>query len=226
MTIVRSPRSRRRRRRVAGRAGPGAGPRGWSSGSGPGGPSWREPGAVAVQLLPSHLAAEELPPAAVGDEIEVCPAIYAGGHRPALDAADRWEVDEFGGLAARGAVLSPPAPEPPYAPVSPDVLDVAGLLYPINWAASGGPGGERIDLEGALYLDPELHPGTEFGDSVILCRRWYRVQAIRRYHRTAFGPRAPVVLAAVPEPAEVTDAAVYVADLLPLPDPALSAATW
>jgi hypothetical protein len=162
----------------------------------------------------------------VGDEIEVSPAIFAGGHRPALGVDDRWEVDEFGGLCARGVVLSPPAPDPPAGPVCPDVLDVAGLLYPVNWAASGGPGAERIDLEGALYLDPELHPGTEFGESVVLCRRWYRVRAIRRYARTAFGPRSPVLLGAVPEPAAVSDAAVYVADLVPLPDPAFSGGSW
>lgn len=218
MTTVRPPRTKRRRRRVAGWRSPGEGLRAVSAGV-PG----REAGALAVQLLPTHLAAEELPPAAVGDEIEVSPAIFAGGHRPAPDGDDRWEVDEFGGLAARGAVLCPPAPEHPATPISPDVLDVAGLLYPINWAASGGPGGPRIDLEGALYLDPELHPGSGFGESMSLCRRWYRIRAIRRYHRTAFGPRAPVGLDAVPEPADVTDAAVYVADLVLLPEAALTA---
>lgn len=213
MTTSRPPSGRRRRRPVAGRR-----PSGVRAG--------RDPGALTVQLLPGHLAADELPPAMVGDELEASPVIYADDHRPTPSNDDRWQIDEVGGLAVRGAILSPIVPVGPGDPVRPDVLEVAGRLHPVNWAASGVPTGNRIDLEGALYLDPEVHAGRGAGESVVLCRRWYRVQAIRRYQRTDAGPRAPVALHAVPEPADVSASAVYVADLVPLAEPALAGCWW
>jgi hypothetical protein len=110
-----------------------------------------------------------------------------------------------------------------------DVLDVEGRLVPLNPAAAllaaggsqddllgdPGPGGdaERVRVEGALYLDPELGPGTPHGSAVALCRRAYRVEALRRYRRTAGTPVDPVGLATVPLPAAVSEDAVYVADL-------------
>jgi len=51
------------------------------------------------------------------------------------------------------------------------------------------------------------------------------VREIRRYLRTAYRPAAPVRLDAVPEPDEVTDDAMYVADLRlvdDVPDAALA----
>ncbi|GAA4933261.1 hypothetical protein EV188_103643 [Actinomycetospora succinea] len=68
-------------------------------------------------------------------------------------------------------------------------------------------------MEGALYLDPELASGTEHGEAVALCRRRYVVREIRRYRRTTHRPADAVRLDAVPAPDEVTDEAVYVADL-------------
>jgi hypothetical protein len=168
-------------------------------------------GEVTVQLLPQHLAAGELSTVVVGREVEVAPAIYTAGHLPALSDTETWKVDEFGCFDARGAVIA--------APVSGvectchvDVLDVAGRLFPLNWAGSEPTDG-RLWVEGALYLDPELSAGTEHGEAVALCRRRYQVREIRRYLRTTYRPSDPVRLDAVPEPDEVTDDAIYVADL-------------
>jgi hypothetical protein len=168
-------------------------------------------GEVTVQLLPHHLAAGELSTIAVGLELEVAPAIYASGHLPALSDGETWKVDEFGCFDARGSVIAAPV-KADECSCRVDVLDVAGRLFPINWAASElGEG--RLWLEGALYLDPELAAGTEHGEAVALCRRRYRVREIRRYRRTTYRPADPVRLEAVPVPSQVTDTAIYVADL-------------
>ncbi|GLZ45847.1 hypothetical protein Acsp06_20320 [Actinomycetospora sp. NBRC 106375] len=167
-------------------------------------------GELTVQLLPHHLAAGALT-LAVGDETEVAPAIYAGGHLPALSDRQAWTVDEFGCFDGRGEVIT--------APVSAqecschvDVFDVAGRLFPLNWAASEPVDG-RLWIEGALYLEPELAVGTEHGEAVALCRRRYRVREMRRYRRTTYRPVDPVRLETVPAPDRVTDEAIYVADL-------------
>ncbi|MEJ2888886.1 hypothetical protein [Actinomycetospora aeridis] len=168
-------------------------------------------GELTVQLLPHHLAAGELSTIVVGREIEVAPAIYTSGYLPALSEGETWKVDEFGCFDARGGVIAAPvAAEECRCRV--DVLDVDGRLFPVNWAASD-PGEGRLWVEGALYLDPELAAGTEHGEAVALCRRRYRVREIRRYRRTTYRPEDPVRLDAVPAPDEVTDAAIYVADL-------------
>ncbi|MHC1558126.1 hypothetical protein ACR9E3_04175 [Actinomycetospora sp. C-140] len=170
----------------------------------------RPEGELTVQLLPHHLAAGALT-LSVGDETEVAPAIYSGGHLPALSDRQTWSVDEFGCFDGRGEVIT--------APVSVDecschvdVLDVAGRLFPLNWAASEPTDG-RVWIEGALYLEPELAAGTEHGEAVALCRRNYRVRAMRRYRRTTYRPVDPVRLETVPAPDRVTDEAIYVADL-------------
>ena len=179
-------------------------------------------GELTVQLLPQHLAAGALA-MAVGQELEVAPAIYTAGHLPALSDTETWKVDELGCFDGRGAVIA--------APVSGDgctcrvdVLDVAGRLFPVNWAGSE-PADGRLWVEGALYLDPELSAGTEHGEAVALCRRRYRVREIRRYLRTTHRPVEPVRLDAVPEPDEVTDDAFYVADLRLVDDGVPMAAT-
>lgn len=168
-------------------------------------------GEVTVQLLPHHLAAGELSTIVVGREVEVAPAIYSAGHLPALSERETWKVDEFGCFDGRGSLIAAPI-EPEACACFVDVLDVDGRLFPVNWAASE-PGEGRLWLEGALYLDPELAAGTEHGEAVALCRRRYRVREIRRYRRTTHRPVDPVRLDAVPRPDEVTDDAVYVADL-------------
>jgi hypothetical protein len=167
-------------------------------------------GEVTVQLLPHHLAAGQLP-LAVGEEVEVAPAIYAVGHLPALSDDETWKVDEFGCFDGRGEVLTAPL-SGDGCTCRVDVLDVAGRLFPLNWAASE-PAEGRVWVEGALYLDPELAAGTEHGEAVALCRRRYRVREIRRYRRTTHRPADPIRIVSVPTPEEVTDAAVYVAHL-------------
>ena len=168
-------------------------------------------GEVTVQLLPHDLAAAALPALAVGDDLEVAPAIYAAGYLPALSDGETWKVDEFGCFDGRGGVITARlSGEACSSQV--DVLDVAGRLFPLNWAASE-PADGRLWVEGALYLDPELAAGTEHGEAVALCRRRYRVREIRRYRRTTYRPADPVRLDVVPGPGEVTDEAIYVADL-------------
>lgn len=176
----------------------------------------RRDGEVTVQLLPHHLAAGELSMIVVGRELEVAPAIYSSGHLPALSETETWKVDEFGCFDGRGAVIAAPL-EAESCRRHVDVLDVDGRLFPVNWAASE-PGGGRLWVEGALYLDPELAAGTEHGEAVALCRRRYRVREIRRYRRTTYRPTDPVRLESVPVPDAVTDDAVYVADLLLVDD--------
>ncbi|MDF2979626.1 MAG: hypothetical protein K0S40_4354, partial [Actinomycetospora sp.] len=60
---------------------------------------------------------------------------------------------------------------------------------------------------------PELDAGTPHGEAVTLCRRRFRVRAVRRYVRTAHVPHSPVSLDGLPDPDEVNEDAVYVADL-------------
>lgn len=185
----------------------------------------REPrwdGEVTVQLLPHILAAGELREIVVGREVEVAPAIYTAGFLPALSEHETWKVDEFGCFDGHGSLLTAPL-ETDRCSCHVDVLDVDGRLFPINWAMAE-PGEGRVWVEGALYLDPELAAGTEHGEAVALCRRRYLVREIRRYRRTPYRPADPVRLDAVPRPDEVTDEAVYVADLRLVDDVSLASA--
>lgn len=168
-------------------------------------------GEVTVQLLPHLLAAGELPTIVVGREVEVAPAIYVAGYLPALSESETWKVDEFGCFDGRGALITAPL-ETAARRCRVDVLDVDGRLFPVNWAGTEAGDG-RLWIEGALYLDPELAAGTDHGEAVALCRRRYRVREIRRYRRTTYRPADPVRLDAVPGPDDVTDEALYVADL-------------
>ncbi|WP_433784451.1 hypothetical protein ACQPX6_29895 [Actinomycetospora sp. CA-101289] len=174
----------------------------------------RSDGALTVQLLPHYLAAGSLPAFRVGDEVELAPAIYADVHLPAVSGRDRWTVDEFGCTDARGTVVAAPL-EPGACDCTVDVLDVGGQLFPLNWAATL-PASGRVWVEGALYWAPELDAGTPHGEAVTLCRRRFRVREVRRYVRTARVPCSPTALVALPDPDEVAEDAVYVADLRPL----------
>jgi hypothetical protein len=171
----------------------------------------RSDGGLTVQLLPHYLAAGALPAVRVGDEVELAPAIYADAHLPAVTGRDRCTVDEFGCADARGTIVAAPL-EPGGCDCVVDVLDVGGRLFPLNWAATL-PATGRLWVEGALYWAPELDAGTPHGDAVTLCRRRFRVRAVRRYVRTAHIPRSPVRLGGLPDPDEVAEDAVYVADL-------------
>jgi hypothetical protein len=59
-----------------------------------------------------------------------------------------------------------------------------------------------------------LEAGSEHGDAVALCRRPFRVAALRRYRRMRDRPVGPVALSRVPTPAEVSDDELYVVDLV------------
>ena len=168
-------------------------------------------GEVTVQLLPHHLAAGELSAIVVGSEVDVAPAIYAAGYLPALSESETWKVDELGCFDGRGALITAPL-DNDLCSCRVDVLDVDGRLFPVNWAGAE-PGEGRLWIEGALYLEPELAAGTDHGEAVALCRRRYRVREIRRYRRTTHRPADPVRLDSTPRPDEVTDDAIYVADL-------------
>lgn len=171
----------------------------------------RSDGGLTVQLLPHYLAAGSLPAFRVGDEVELAPAIYADAHLPAVSGRDRCTVDEFGCADARGTIVAAPL-EPGACDCVVDVLDVGGRLFPLNWAGTR-PASGRLWVEGALYWEPELDAGTPHGDAVTLCRRRFRVREVRRYVRTAHVPHSPVTLDGLPDPDEVAEDAVYVADL-------------
>lgn len=181
----------------------------------------RAPGALAVQLLPHLLIGGELPRARVGEVLEVVPALYAGflhdtGPFPGSPAPPVWSVDEFGCLDARGNLTAVALDSAGGCTCRIDVLDAAGWLVPVNWAGTEPSEGDGpIHVEGALYLDPMLDAGSAHGEAVALCRRRFRVTALRRYRRAAGRPVAPVPLAQVPRPADVSEDAVYVADLVP-----------
>jgi hypothetical protein len=184
----------------------------------------RAPGTLTVQLLPHLLTAQALPRARVGDLLEVVPAVYAGVlHRTApfhgSPPPSHWSVDEFGCLDARGTVTAVALDHAGECTCRIDVLDAAGWLVPVNWAGTEPPEGDGpLHVEGSLYLDPMLDAGSEHGEAVALCRRRFRVAALRRYRRTADRPLGPVPLGRVPGPAEVSDDAVYVADLTVEPE--------
>jgi hypothetical protein len=184
----------------------------------------RAPGTLTVQLLPQLLAEGLLPRARVTEVLEVVPAVYAGvlhdaGPFHGSPAPNHWWVDEFGCLDARGTVTAVPIDPAAGCTCRIDVLDASGWLVPVNWAGTEPPEGDGpLHVEGSLYLDPMLDAGSEHGEAVALCRRRFRVAALRRYRRTADRPLGPVPLGRVPAPAETSHDAVYVADLLPEPD--------
>ena len=169
------------------------------------------PGLLTVQLLPVFLADGELPRAAVGEELDVAPAVYAGRQFPWVAETEWWNVDEFGTFDGFGSVLRP-SPDASPCGCRIDLLDAGGWLFPLNWATAEPTDG-RVRLEGALYLEPELAAGTEHGEAIALCRRRHRLTAVRRYRRTEGPPVSPVPLPGIPAPQDVSDAAVYVADL-------------
>jgi len=193
----------------------------------------RVPGALTVQLLPHLLVEGSLPRAHVGDVLEVVPAVYAGvlhetGPFHGSVPPPHWWVDEFGCVDARGQITAVPLDPASGCSCRFDVLDAAGRLVPVNWAGTEPPEGDGpLHVEGSLYLDPMLDAGTDHGEAVALCRRRLRVAAVRRYRRTAHRPTGPVRLERFPDPAEVSEDAVYVADLVPeredLPEAAAAA---
>ena len=180
----------------------------------------RPVGATAVQLLPHLLAAGELGRPRVGDRLEVIPAIYAGAvHHDAthhgVAAPGHWWVDEFGCVSAAGALTTVALDPGGECSCRIEVLDAGGWLAPVNWAATAPPEGDGpTRVEGSLYLDPVLDAGTEHGEAVALCRRPFRLAAVRRYRRTGSVPVRPVPLDRFPAASEVSDEAVYVADLV------------
>ena len=173
---------------------------------------------LTVQLPPPFLESGALPRLMVGEEIDVAPAIFVAAVTPSASGPVGWDVDDLGIVDAVGTVLtSLPAGADPYgtdggsSPVS--VLDAGGRLFPLYW--SGTPPVEgTTGIGGALYLDPDLAPGTEHGEVVALCRERYRVTALFRARRGGWAPGAPVAIPAVPDPPPAD--AVLVARLLSL----------
>ena len=138
--------------------------------------------------------------------LEVVPAVYAGvlhetGPFHGSVPPAHWSVDEFGCVDARGQVTAVPLDPATGCSCRIDVLDAAGWLVPVNWAATEPPEGDGpLHVEGSLYLDPMLDAGTGHGEAVALCRRRFRVAAVRRYRRTAYRPTGPRPPPAVPRP--------------------------
>jgi hypothetical protein len=166
---------------------------------------------LPVQLPRTFLDGRGLLRFAVGDEIEVAPALFVSECLPTV-GADGWSHDEIGIARAQGTVLTSAAEDTTgLGPVS--VLDAGGRLFPLFWASTP-PGEGHLALGGALYLDPDLAPGTELGELVALCRERYRVTSIRVSSRLTWQPGPPVELSAVPE--DVPPDTVLVAGLLPI----------
>jgi hypothetical protein len=169
-------------------------------------------GELTVQLPPPFLESGALPRLAVGEEIDAAPAIFVAAVTHPVPGAVGWSVDEIGLVDAIGTVLtSLPGGADDGSPVS--VLDAGGRLFPLFWSTTPPVEG-RTGIGGALYLDPELAPGTEHGEVVALCRERYRVTALLRATRNGWAPSPPVEIPAVPDPPP-TDA-VLVARLRPL----------
>jgi hypothetical protein len=171
---------------------------------------------LVVQLPPPFLESGALPRLVTGEEIEAAPAIFVASVTPAVPGASGWTVDELGLVDAIGTVLTSlpggaAAGDGSASPVS--VLDAGGRLFPLFWSSTPPVEG-RTGIGGALYLDPDLAPGTEHGEVVALCRERYRVTSLLRASRNGWAPTPPVEIPAVPDPPP-TDA-VLVARLLPL----------
>ncbi|NMO93762.1 hypothetical protein [Actinomycetospora sp. TBRC 11914] len=167
---------------------------------------------LAVQLPPPFLESGALPRLVVGEELEVAPAIFVAAVTPAVPGASGWSIDEIGLVDAIGTVLtSLPGGADPASPVS--VLDTGGRLFPLFWSGTAPVEG-RTGIGGALYLDPDLAPGTEHGEVVALCRRRYRVTGLLRASRNGWAPSPPVEIPSVPDPPPAD--AVLVARLRPL----------
>jgi hypothetical protein len=171
---------------------------------------------LVVQLPPPFLESGALPRLVVGDEIEAAPALFVATVRASVPGPSGWTVDELGLVDAIGTVLTslPGGAETADESVSPvSVLDAGGRLFPLFWSTTPPVEG-RTGIGGALYLDPDLAPGTEHGEVVALCRERYRVTSLLRASRDGWAPTPPVEIPAVPDPPPTN--AVLVARLLPL----------
>lgn len=166
---------------------------------------------LAVQLPGTFLDDPELASLVPGAEIEAAPALFVAETRPAGGGPDGWSQDELGLVRARGTVVTalPGAASP--APVS--VLDAGERLFPLFWSTTE-PRSGRLLVAGALYLDPDLAPGTGHGEQVALCRERYRVTAIRLSSRLSWRPGPPQQLTAVPR--DLDEDLVLVIGLLPV----------
>jgi hypothetical protein len=174
---------------------------------------------LTVQLPPPFLESGALPRLLVGEELDAAPAIFVAAVTHGVPGASGWSVDEIGLVDAIGTVLtSLPGGDDAGSPVS--VLDAGGRLFPLYWSTTPPLEG-RTGIAGALYLDPDLAPGTEHGEVVALCRERYRVTALLRANRNGWAPSPPVEIPAVPDPLP-TDA-VLLARLRPLGPPDTSA---
>ncbi|MEJ2869158.1 hypothetical protein WCD74_15395 [Actinomycetospora sp. OC33-EN08] len=167
---------------------------------------------LAVQLPRTFLDDPDLRGLAPGDEIDVAPALFVAERLPAGPGVDGWAHDDLGLVSARGTVLTA-IPTSGGGPQPVSVLDAGERLFPLFWSTvppTEGP----VALAGALYLDPDLAPGTELGEQVALCRERYRVTGLRLSSRLSWRPGPVRQLTEVPP--DVDEDLVLVVGLLPV----------
>ncbi|MCD2185719.1 hypothetical protein [Actinomycetospora soli] len=166
---------------------------------------------LAVQLPGTFLDDPDLAGLVPGCLIDAAPALFVAETLPAGAGRDGWNHDDLGLVRAQGTVLTAlPSTDGP-APVS--VLDAGERLFPLFWSTAE-PRAGHLAVAGALYLDPELAPGTEHGEQVALCRERYRVTAIRLSSRLSWRPEPARQLSEVPR--HVDEDLVLVVGLLPV----------
>ncbi|WP_433803407.1 hypothetical protein [Actinomycetospora sp. CA-084318] len=166
---------------------------------------------LAVQLPGTFLDDPDLAALVPGRLIDAAPALFVAETLPVGTGRDGWSHDELGLVRAQGTVLTALPSADDSAPVS--VLDAGERLFPLFWSTAE-PRTGRLAVGGALYLDPELAPGTDHGEQVALCRERYRVTAIRLSSRLSWRPEPPRRLTAVPR--QVDEDLVLVIGLLPV----------
>jgi hypothetical protein len=166
---------------------------------------------LAVQLPDTFLDDPELAALVPGAEIDAAPALFVAETMPAGRGPDGWSHDDVGLARAQGTVLTALPGADGECPVS--VLDAGERLFPLFWATNE-PSTGRLAVAGALYLDPELAPGTGHGEQIALCRERYRVTDLRLSSRLSWRPDPPRHLDAVPD--HVDEDVVLVVGLVPV----------
>ncbi|WP_018331535.1 hypothetical protein [Actinomycetospora chiangmaiensis] len=165
---------------------------------------------LAVQLPSTFLDDPDLASLVPGAVIDAAPALFVAETLPAGAGPDGWTHDELGLVRAQGTVLSALPSDGGAPPVS--VLDAGERLFPLFWSTTE-PRTGRLAVAGALYLDPDLAPGTGHGEQVALCRERYRVTALRLSSRLSWHPEPPRHLTEVPR--EIGEDLVLVVGLVP-----------
>lgn len=187
-------------------------------------PSWHGV-VVSAQLPAPWLAMGLLPAMAVGDVLDLAPAVWMDTYMPIGDEAGflplhrpdgDWWCGEAGTVVARGALV-----DPEDAGGQVYLLDVAGRTFPLNWTNPEPFLAPEIEASGGLYLDPRLAPDGDLGLTGDHCRRPFRVTALRRYRVRGVIPHDPTSLDRLPDPWDAETRSVsYIADLVAASDEA------